>query len=228
MIFDPLYIIVLLPALLLGGLAQLWVKSAYARAQRVPVRSGMTGAEAAVHVLRSNGIHNVGIEQSRGFLSDHYDPRQKVLRLSPDVYNGRSAASVGIAAHEAGHAIQDAQHYGPLHLRNGIVPMAAVGSNLAILLAMGGLFLQFAGLIWVGVFLYLAVVAFQLINLPVEYNASSRAKEALLASGIVSGNEQGAVKKVLSAAALTYVAATVTAILTLLYFVLRATSMSRN
>jgi Zn-dependent membrane protease YugP len=222
MYFDPMYFVILAPALVLGAWAQWKVKAAFTRAKQQPCRSGFTGAQAAARVLAVNGLEGVGIEPARGFLSDHYDPRSKTLRLSPDVYNGRSLAAVGIAAHEAGHALQDARGYAPLALRNGIVPLASLGPNLSFVLLIGGFFLQWTGLIWAGIFLYSAFVLFQLINLPVEYNASSRAREVLLSSGIISANEQGAVRKVLSAAALTYVAATVTAILTLVYFLLRS------
>lgn len=227
MIIDPLYFLILLPALLLAGWAQLRVKSAYHKGQEVPVRSGFTGAQAAAQILRDAGITNVGIEMSRGMLSDHYDPQHKVLRLSPDVYNGRTAAAVGIAAHEAGHALQDAQRYAPLVLRNGIVPLASIGSNLSIFLIFGGFIFQAVGLVWAGIVLYSAVVLFQLINLPVEFNASRRAKDLLQQTGIVAGNEAPVVSRVLNAAALTYVAATLTAILTLLYFLLRAGVLRR-
>jgi Zn-dependent membrane protease YugP len=222
MIFDPMYFVYLAPAIVLGLWAQWKVKAAYAKAREVPVRSGLTGAQAASRILQAKGIHGVGIEPAHGFLGDHYDPRHKVLRLSPDVYNGRSLAAVGIAAHEAGHAVQDAYRYGPLALRNGIVPMANLGTNLGWILLIVGIFMQATGLILAGIALYSVVVLFQLINLPVEYNASSRARQLLLENGIVTTAEDGTVRKVLSAAALTYVAATVTAILTLLYFLMRS------
>lgn len=222
MIFDPLYFLILAPAMLLGAWAQWKVKSAYARAQRQPCSSGLTGAQAATQVLEANDLCGVGIEPTRSFLGDHYDPRRRVLRLSPDVYHGRSLAAVGIAAHEAGHALQHATGYAPLALRNGIVPLASVGSSLSWILVIGGFFLGWAGLIYAGIFLFSAVVLFQLINLPVEYNASARACQVLLAHGIIAGREEAGVRKVLGAAALTYVAATLTAILTLLYFLMRA------
>ena len=222
MIFDPLYLLILAPAMLLGAWAQWKVKSAYARAQRQPCYSGLTGAQAAARVLEADGLHEVSIEPTRGVLGDHYDPRHRVLRLSPDVYQGRSLAAVGIAAHEAGHALQHATGYAPLALRNGIVPLASVGSTLSWILVIGGFVLHWAGLIYAGIFLFSAVVLFQLINLPVEYNASHRACQVLLAHGIIAGREEAGVRKVLGAAALTYVAATLTAILTLLYFLMRA------
>lgn len=216
-----MYLLFLAPAMLLGGWAQLKVKSAYAKASRMPARRGMTGAEAAARILQANGLNHVGIEPAQGFLGDHYDPRRKVLRLSPDVYNGRSLASVGIAAHEAGHAIQDGCGYAPLAIRNGIVPLASVGTSFAWILFGIGLFMS-KTLVLAGIVLFSVVVLFQLINLPVEYNASSRARDVLLSNGIITEAEEPAVGKVLNAAALTYVAATITAILTLLYFLFRS------
>jgi Zn-dependent membrane protease YugP len=228
--FDPLYFIILAPAMLLGFWASMKVRSTYARASQVQASSGVTGAEAAHMILEAHDIHNVGIEESHGGqLSDHYDPRHKMLRLSPDVYHGRSVASLGIAAHEAGHAIQDAVHYGPLKLRNGIVPLAGIGSNFSWLLLIIGMVMGGAqtalgsGLVWAGLALFGTVVVFQLVNLPVEFDASRRAKDLLQKSNLVSsGGEAGAMNKVLNAAALTYVAATLTAILTLVYFLIRS------
>jgi Zn-dependent membrane protease YugP len=222
MIFDPMYLIVVGPGMLLALWATFKVKSAFAQGSRIAIRSGVSGAEAAAHMLRSNGLTNVRIEQTRAHLGDHYDPRHKVLRLSPEVYSGRSAASVGVAAHEAGHALQDARGYAPLTLRNAIVPMASFGSNAAFLIFFIGFIMQATTLIWAAIILFSAVVAFQVINLPVEFNASSRAREALISSGIVAEQEDRAVGKVLNAAAMTYVAGTLTAVLTLLYFIMRA------
>ena len=222
LLFDPAYFLILAPGLLLAAWAQMKVKSAFAKASRVAARSGMTGAEAAHRILDANGLHNVGVEPVRGFLGDHYDPRHKVLRLSPDVYHGRSLAAVGVAAHEAGHAIQDGVGYAPLALRNGIVPMASVGSNLALITFFAGWIMGWGGLQIAAIVLFSAVVLFQLVNLPVEFNASSRARAVLVNSGIIAPNEERGVGKVLNAAALTYVAATVTAILTLVYFLMRA------
>jgi Zn-dependent membrane protease YugP len=222
MIFDPLYLLFLAPAMLLSLWAQWKVKAAYAQGREQPVGSRLTGAEAAARVLKAYGVQGVGIEPTRGFLGDHYDPRHKVLRLSPDVYQGKSLAAVGIAAHEAGHAIQHSGGYAPLAWRNRIVPMASVGGALSVALLIGGVVLNWAGLIWAAIVVYSAVVLFQLLNLPVEYDASSRARALLVRTGIVTTAEEGTVRRVLSAAALTYVAATITAILTLLYFLLRA------
>jgi Zn-dependent membrane protease YugP len=222
MIFDPLYLLMLLPGMLLAGWAQWKVKSAMTECGKIPARSGMTGAEAAARILQTHGLHHVGIEPTRGFLGDHYDPRHKVLRLSPDVYNSRSLAAVGVAAHEAGHAIQDRTGYAPLAIRNGVVPMANLGTNMALILFLIGMFMEATGMMIGAIVLYACVVFFQLVNLPVEYNASSRAREVLVQTGIITSAEEPAVAKVLNAAALTYVAATITAILTLLYFILRS------
>lgn len=221
-LFDLNYLLFLLPGVALAGWASIAVKSAMSRASRIRPSSGMSGAEAAARILSTQGLDHVGIEPARGFLGDHYDPRSKVLRLSPEVYQGRTLAAVGIAAHEAGHAIQDAQAYAPLALRNGIVPLASFGSNLAWLFLIAGMFLRSTNLILVGAAVFSAVVFFQLVNLPVEFNASSRAREVLVENGIVMRSELAPVSKVLNAAAMTYVAATITAVLQLLYFLYRA------
>jgi len=221
-LFTPEFFYIMIftsPALLLALWAQFRVKSAYAKGQKMP--APLSGAAAARHVLDSAGLQDVAIEQVPGHLSDHYDPRHKVLRLSPEVYQKRSLASVGIAAHEAGHAIQDAVNYAPLVVRNAAVPVAGFGSNLGIWLFIGGMFFGLSGLVLAGIGLFSAVVFFQVVNLPVEFNASTRAKQQLVALGIVDQEGMVYVNKVLNAAALTYVAATLQAILTLLYLVLR-------
>ena len=219
--FDPVYFLYVGPAILLALWAQMKVKSAYAHASKIPARSGLSGAETAQRILNVHGISNVAIEPADSFLGDHYDPKHKVLRLSPDVYHGRSLASLGIAAHEVGHAIQDATAYGPLAFRSGLVPMASIGSNMSVGLIFAGIILGFTGLAVVGLALFGVVVLFQLVNLPVEFNASKRARQVLLANGMVTAEEDRVVGKVLSAAAMTYVAATITAIVTLLYYVSR-------
>lgn len=219
--FDPLFWLMIGPALLLGLWAQLRVKSTYAVAQRMP--APLSGAAAARHVLDSAGLGNVDIEVVPGHLSDHYDPRHKVLRLSQEVYQSRSLAAVGIAAHEAGHAIQDARAYFPLVVRNAAVPVAGFGSNFSFILLILGLIFAAPVLFWAGIALFSGVVFFQLVNLPVEFNASSRAKEQLVGLGIVNTQELVYVNKVLNAAALTYVAATLQALLTLLYYIIRFT-----
>jgi len=221
MFFDPMYFIFLLPAIALAGWAQLKVRSAIAEAREVPAKSRLSGAEAATYILRSHGLQNVGVEVTSGVMGDHYDPRAKVLRLSPDVYHNRSVASLSIAAHEAGHAIQDAEGYAPLTIRNAVVPMASFGSNASWFLLFAGYLFQSYNLILVGIGLFSVVVFFQIVNLPVEYNASARAKEILTSNSLITPQEDGLVKRVLSAAALTYVAATVTSLLTLLYYLMR-------
>ena len=219
--FDPRYFLYVGPAILLALWAEVKVKSAYAAASRIPARSGLSGAETAQRILNFHGISNVAIEPVQSFLGDHYDPKKKVLRLSPDVYHGRSLASLGIAAHEVGHAIQDAAVYGPLAFRNGLVPMASVGSNISVGLIIAGIIFGLTGMAVIGLALFGVVVLFQLVNLPVEFNASKRARQTLLSNGMVTADEDRVVGKVLSAAAMTYVAATITAVLTLIYYALR-------
>ncbi len=210
--FDPLYLLIAAPALLLSVGAQFWVKSAFARYGKVPNRRGITGAEAARRILHAAGLGHVRIEAAQGFLSDHYDPRGTVLRLSPDVYGQSTLAAVGVAAHEAGHALQDARGYQAMQLRSALVPVASIGSTLAMPLLMFGFLLQAAALVKVGVLLFAAVVAFQLVTLPVEFNASSRALQALGGVGVLSADELPGARKVLSAAAMTYVAAAIAAV----------------
>ena len=176
MFFDPMYLLFIAPALLLGLWAQFRIKSTYAQAGQQP--APLSGAAAARHMLDSAGLQHVGIEQVPGHLSDHYDPRHKVLRLSPEVYQNRSLAAVGIAAHEAGHAIQDAVRYAPLVIRNAAVPVAGFGSNIGMLLLILGFVMNMPVVIWVGIGLFAAVVFFQLVNLPVEFDASNRAKRS--------------------------------------------------
>ncbi len=221
--FDPLYFIVVGPGMLLALWAQFKVKSTLAEAKQQQAGSRLSGAEVAYRILQSNGLErSVGIETTDGFMGDHYDPKAKVLRLSQEIYHGRDLAALGVAAHEAGHAIQDAKNYAPLGLRNAIVPMASIGSNFSYVVIFLGLIMQSMGLVLLGVGLFSIVVIFQLINLPVEFDASRRAKEILFNSGYVSASENAMVAKVLSAAAMTYVAATVTSILTLAYYLLLA------
>ena len=223
---DPWYWLMLAPALLLGMWAQAKVRSTFAEAERV--RAPLSGAAAARHVLDSAGLRDVAIEPVQGFLSDHYDPRHKVLRLSPQVYQGQSMAAVGIAAHEAGHALQDAQRYAPLVIRNLAVPVANFGGGISFVLLIMGALMEMFGLILLGIIAYSGVVFFQLVNLPVEFNASSRAKNQLDSLGIVPRQQQEYVNKVLNAAAWTYVAGTLQAVLTLLYFIIRFGGASRR
>jgi len=224
--FDPMYWLFILPALLLGLWAQFRIKVNYATAQQLA--APLSGAAAARHILDSAGLGNVGIEMVPGHLSDHYDPRDKVLRLSEEVYHSRTLAAVGIAAHEAGHALQDAHAYAPLVIRNAAVPIAGFGSNAGILMAVFGAILNMPGLIWAGIIAFSAVVFFQVVNLPVEFNASARAKAVLVDLGIIDRDGLYYVNKVLNAAAMTYVAATLQAIMTLLYLIFRFGGQSRD
>lgn len=215
--FDPWYFVWIAPALILAFIAQGMVHSAYARGSQIPAR--LSGMAAARRILDSAGLENVHIEQVPGKLTDHYDPRAKVLRLSEEVYRGNSMASVGIAAHEAGHAIQDAVRYAPLVVRNLAVPLANFGSSLGMLVFFVGLGMGLQTIAIVGLVLFGGVAFFQLVNLPVEFDASARAKRLLVSEGIISDRELPEVKRVLNAAALTYVAATLQSVLTLLYYV---------
>ena len=210
------YLLFLIPPFLLSLYAQRKVKSTFAEMSQIPAR--MSGGQAARRMLDNAGLNSVAIEQVGGKLSDHYDPRAKVLRLSSDVYNGHSMAAVGVACHEAGHAFQDAQNYAPLVVRNIAVPAANFGSGASFTLLFLGSIMQFPPLILLGVLLFACVVFFQLVNLPVEFNASSRAREELVNQGIIAGNEEQYVAKVLNAAALTYVAATPHSVMTLAYY----------
>jgi Zn-dependent membrane protease YugP len=226
MFFDPVYFLFIAPAVLLSLWAQWRIHATYAQAQQMP--APLSGAAAARHILDSAGLNDVSIEQIPGHLSDHYDPKAKVLRLSPDVYGDQSLAAVGIAAHEAGHAIQDATHYAPLVIRNAAVPMASIGSGLGMIVLMIGLAMALKPVIWAGIILFGAVAFFQVVNLPVEFDASFRAKRQLVEYGIVPRDEMRYVNKVLNAAALTYVAATLQAVLTLLYYIFRFTGGHRD
>ncbi len=219
--FDPRYLIFVGPGLILSALAAWYVRSTFSRFSQVPVSTGLSGADAAAAVLRAAGVHDVRIEPVEGFLSDHYDPSEKVLRLSPDVYSGRSVSAAGVAAHEAGHAIQHAEHYALMSVRQALVWPARIGSQISIFVIIAGLALHALGLAWLGVFLFSGIFLFELVTLPVELNASSRARQRLLAGGLVSAEDAEGVTRVLRAAALTYLAALVSTALQLLYFVMR-------
>ncbi|MGC8773718.1 MAG: zinc metallopeptidase [Chlorobaculum sp.] len=221
--FDPSYFLFALPPLLLGIWAQFKVKSAFKKYSQVATQSGITGAEAAIRLLQRGGLGNVNVEMTSGMLSDHYDPRHKVLRLSEEVYRLPSIASVGVAAHEAGHTLQDKVNYSPLAIRSAMVPVVSIGSNLGPILFMIGLFMQGvlgSSLAWAGIILFGGTALFALVTLPVEFDASRRAKELLVSQGIVSQREMAGVNAVLDAAALTYVAAAAQAIMQLLYYVM--------
>lgn len=215
--FNPLYLLFALPGLLLGLYAQARVRSAFAKYERVRSATGMTGAQAARRILDTNGLYNVAVERVNGFLSDHYDPRQKVLRLSPQVYDTPSLAAVGVAAHEAGHALQDQQHYAPLKLRSALVPSVQIGGWVGPLIFFIGLSLN-TTVAWIGLLLFGLTALFALITLPVEFDASRRAKQLLVSQGILGQQELQGVNRVLDAAALTYVAAAIQAIMTLAYY----------
>ncbi len=220
-LFDPYYWLIVGPTMALAAFASWKVKKTFKEFSRDGVRSNMTGAEAAAAVCRSGGA-DVTIEQVGGFLSDHYDPRSRTLRLSPDVYSGRSISAVAVGAHEAGHAIQHAKSYPWLGIRSKLVPVTQIGSNMWIYVFMGGMMLNSPKLVGVAIALLGATVLFQLVTLPVEFDASSRAKALLSESGIVSSEEEArGVSKVLGAAAMTYVAGALTALATLAYYVMR-------
>lgn len=228
MFFDPLYLVFALPGLLLGLWARARVSGAFNKYKQVRTAQNVTGAQVARTLLDAQGLHNVQVEEVQGFLSDHYDPRSKTLRLSPEVYRVPSVAAAGIAAHEMGHAMQDKSGYFPLQIRSAIVPVAQFGSSLAPWLFIAGLLLNLTTLAWVGLIMFGAAVVFTLITLPVEFDASRRAKQLLAGNGILIGNEMQGVNKVLDAAALTYVAAAVSAVGTFLYYLLLLTGGSRR
>jgi len=220
MILDPLYIMFALPGLILAMIATMKVKSTFHAYARVAASSRLTGAEAARRVLQAEGVYDVNIEMTRGFLSDHYDPRTNTLRLSPDVYNSASLSAIGVACHEAGHALQKAHGYAPLAMRSAMVPLTSFGSQLAMPIFMVGLFAQLPFLVNLGIWLFIGVVAFAIVTLPVEWDASNRAKLLMVRSGIVTVSEQSDAARVLNAAFLTYVASAVSAILTLAYLLM--------
>lgn len=228
MFFDPLFWLFALPGLLLGFWAQSRVKRNFNKYSNVRTARNVTGADVARSLLDAQGLYDVAVEETQGFLSDHYDPRNKVLRLSPQVYRTPSIAAAGVAAHEMGHALQDAGGYFPLQIRSALVPAAQFGSSLAPWIFFAGLLLQFTQLAWIGVILFGAAVLFTLVTLPVEFDASKRAKKLLVSEGVLIGNEVDGVNKVLDAAALTYVAAAVSAVGTLLYYVLLLTGGRRD
>jgi Zn-dependent membrane protease YugP len=230
--FDPLYFVFVLPAIGLMLYAQYKVKSAYAAGMQIPAR--LSGAAAARYILDQAGLPDVNIEEVPGELSDHYDPRSRVLRLSSDVYRGRSATAVGIAAHESGHALQHAMNYLPLIIRNAAVPAATFGGAAFSILLIVGMLIAMMGsalgikIVLLGVFLYCGVLVFQVVNLPVEFDASARAKRILRDYQIVDGEGAIAVDRVLNAAALTYIAATLQTLLVILFYLYRILGSRRD
>ncbi|MDX1965935.1 MAG: zinc metallopeptidase [Planctomycetaceae bacterium] len=217
--FDPLYFLFIAPAFLLGMWAQARVKSSYQQAMQEP--APLSGAAAARLILDQAGLPHIPIEETPGTLSDHYDPSSQTVRLSSAVYHERSLAAVGIAAHEVGHAIQHARRYLPLVVRNIAVPAAVWGPNLSVGLLFAGVIFQLPGLIWLGIIAFSGVAVFQLVNLPVEFDASNRAKRVLSELQIVDSHGAAVVRDVLGAAALTYVAGTLQTLSTLLYYIVR-------
>ncbi|HEX7863079.1 MAG TPA: zinc metallopeptidase [Verrucomicrobiae bacterium] len=225
---DPIFWLLLLPGILLGLYAQMRLSSTYKKYVRQGIATGTTGAQAAREILDRAGLHNMPVNMVRGHLTDHYDPLKKALFLSEENYHGRSIAAVGVAAHEAGHALQHQAAYAPLQLRMAMVPITNFATQATMFLIFGQIFLGIANLALLGVIIYGVVAAFQLITLPVEYDASRRAKQQLLAMGIVQRDEAPAVSKVLNAAALTYVAAMVTSLAYLIYWLAILRGNSRD
>jgi hypothetical protein len=228
MYFDPLYLTLIIPALLLSVWASFKTKSAFKKYSNVRAMSGLTGARAAQVMIDRAGISGVTVQPTQGFLSDHYNPVTKTLALSETVYGSSSIAALGVACHEAGHAIQHAQGYKPLWLRSFLVPTASIGSKLGYIVMMVGLFMVYAEsqlgvqVVLLGAVLFSAVLLFQVVTLPVEFDATARAKQLAVEYGIVSASERPGMDKVLNAAALTYVAAAVSTLMTLLYFLIRS------
>jgi len=226
--FDPMYLVFALPALILAFFAQYKVRSTYAKYSRVRNMRGLSGLDAARWLLGSSGLSHVSVEGAPGRLSDHYDPRQKVLRLSREVAYSQSVAALGIVAHEVGHALQDQTNYAFLRLRTGLVPVVNLGSYLGFILFFIGILLQFSGLIWLGIIFFSGSVVFAFLTLPVEWDASRRALQMLKAGGLVDSRELKGAQAVLSAASLTYVAALAQAISSLLYYIFIALGMRRR
>ena len=222
MLFDPMYFVFIIPAVALSLWASWRVKVNFKKYSRVQSSRGISGAQAAAELLQRAGIQDVQIVRTGGMLSDHYNPLTKKLALSEDVYNSSSIAAIGIATHEAGHALQHAENYGPLWIRSLLVPTASVGSSIGYMVMLVGLFLSSTNMVLVGAVLFSAVLLFQIVTLPVEFNASSRAKTLVVEHGIILPQERVGVDAVLNAAALTYVAAAISTLLTLLYFLWRS------
>lgn len=219
MFFDPRYFLFMIPGLLFMLWAQSKVRGNYNKYSKVRNDAGLTGAQVARRMLDSNGLQNVGVEAIPGELSDHYDPRTRVLRLSQGVYGQPTVAAIGIAAHEAGHAIQHAKAYAPLKVRTAIVPAVGIGSNFGFIVLFAGILLSNPGVAWLGVGLFALATVFALVTLPVEFDATRRAKQALASMGMVNVSEGQGVAKVLDAAAWTYIAGFAASLLTLLYYV---------
>jgi Zn-dependent membrane protease YugP len=222
LMFDPMYLMFIAPGLILSIWASFRVKRAFNKYSKVRTMRGLTGAEAAEEMLRYAGIGDVKIVRAQGMLSDHYNPLNKTLNLSESVYDSDSIAAVGVATHEAGHAIQHARDYSPLWVRSALVPTANIGSGIGYFVMLIGLYMHATNMVLTGAILFSAVLLFQIVTLPVEFNASSRAKALVVENGIITLQEREGMNKVLDAAALTYVAAAVSTLLTLLYFLMRS------
>jgi len=222
------YLIYLAIIILIPIYAQMKVRSTYKRYTKVASSSRMTGAEVARKILDDNGLYNVHVEETRGYLSDHYDPRTKVVRLSSDNYHGHSLAATAVSAHEVGHAIQDQEDYAFLRLRHSLVPVANIGSNLSWVFILIGFIAGFSNFVLLGIVCMLAAVIFQVVTLPVEFNASTRAMDQVVSLGIIRSDEERETKKVLNAAALTYVAAAAVAVLELVRLILIYTGMNSD
>ncbi|WP_200806057.1 zinc metallopeptidase [Provencibacterium massiliense] len=228
MYLDPLYIILVIPAVIIAAIAQANVSGTFSKYSKVRTARGYTGAEAARAILDANGLYNVRVERVAGNLSDHFDPRQNVIRLSQGVYDNATVAAVGVAAHESGHAVQYATGYAPIKLRNAIVPITQFGSSLSIPVLLLGFFMGLQPLVYAGIILFSAMVVFQLVTLPVEFNASSRALAIIEEQELLGSEELRGAKKVLGAAALTYVAALLVSLMQLLRIILRFGSRRRD
>ena len=228
MIFDPMYFVFLLPALALSLWASWRTKSAFNKYSKVRTARGLTGAQAASEMLRHAGLSDVQVLPTRGFLSDHYNPLNRTLNLSEATYASNSVAAVGVACHEAGHALQHQQGYKALGLRSALVPTANIGSSAGYFVMLFGLLFHAPGMVYAGAGLFSLVLLFQVVTLPVEFDASARAKRLAVETGIILPQERQGMDKVLNAAAMTYVAAVVSTLMTLLYYLLRASTMSRR
>ena len=222
MFFDPVYLLFMIPGLIIAGIASMLTKSTFEKYSHVQAQSGMTGAQAAAKMLASAGIRDVRIEAVNGFLTDHYDPSCRTLRLSESVYASSSLSAIGVACHEAGHAIQDAAEYKPMYLRSALVPVTNFASTFSYFILIAGFIFQSSGLVLFGAILFSAAVLFAIVTLPVEWDASSRAKKLMVRCGIVSAGEQEQAGQVLNAAFMTYLAASISSLRTLIYYLFRA------
>lgn len=223
---DPVYFAFAIPGLILAAIASIYTHLTFSKYSEIPSSKGITGAEAAARLLRSAGITDVKIEQVDGFLSDHYDPTSRTLRLSPKVYGDSSLSSIGVACHEAGHALQHAAMYFPMHIRSMLVPATMVSSNISYFIIIAGFIMSSANLVLAGAILFSVAVLFSIVTLPVEWDASARAKKLMVSCGIVSQAESEGAGSVLNAAFMTYVASAVSSLLMLAYYLLAASRMN--